>query len=195
MEDDDATCLHQEHPIRDLASGDRPDIEPISRESATTDRDGGCHVRLGYAKDCAMGRRLIATLAAFGLVVKDAGGKLAMTALAKGILHPANQFERDAALVDAARLPPLFRAAHDHFDGRPLDREELVHWLRRHGVEKSAIEATAHVYSKTAAFVSECRHRMTQVVAAVTERQHDMAVSDSDDRGSPKLEATDLAWE
>lgn len=158
--------------------------------------------RLGYAEDDAEARRMVATLAAYGLVRRTPAASLECTRLGQRILQPANQFEHDAALVDAAGMPPLLGAARDHFNGRPLDRGELRHWLRRRGVEKTSLEAAIDVLCKTAAFVHEAQRRMAAVITAVAERTR--SPSDDERREGRStapaadgydLEATDIAWE
>jgi hypothetical protein len=151
---------------------------------------------LGYGGNRAAGQRLIAALIAYGLVERKSGNKLAITALASRILEPANQFDHDAALVDAADSPPLFRAARNYFDGRPLAREELRHWLRRRGLEKSLIEEVIDLFCKTSKFVRVPQQRMVDVIAAVAARQaHEAGSGAASSAIDRDLETTDLAWE
>ncbi len=150
---------------------------------------------LGCGGNRAAGMRLIAALVTYGLVEEKAADSLGITTLGKHILWPATQFDHDAALVDAAGLPPLFRAARVHFGDRPLDREELSHWFRRQGLDKSSVDDATDVFCKTVAFVRESQIRVTDVIAAVAARQAARAnpatVTDTD----CDLEATDIAWE
>jgi hypothetical protein len=152
-------------------------------------------MHLGYGGSRPDGERLIATLVAYGLVEKKTADCLGITTLGQHILWPATQFDHDAALVDAAGRPALFRAARQHFEDRPLDREELRHWFRRQGLDKASIDDATQVFCKTVAYVREPQHRVAGVVAAVAARQAAGAKPGANATSDCELEATDIAWE
>jgi hypothetical protein len=158
--------------------------------------------RLGFGELTAPARRVIQALFAYGLVEETTAGRLRVTRLAKHLLQPASEFERDQALVDAADRPGLFHKLNKQFRDRLPDDAELTQWLLGHRLAKDSVGEALRVYRRTTDFVREARRRLAAALATVAaQAEHCMAKrqpSKGVDRqrpGQDELELTDLAWE
>jgi len=93
------------------------------------------------------------TLAArqFGLMTKQ-GDMLRNTPLAKAIIKPTNETERDNAIVESFHSIPLFKAIATRFKGQPLPQGEAFHNIleREFRIQNNRVSEAERIFRDSA---------------------------------------------
>jgi hypothetical protein len=129
-------------------------IETVYR-SSPVDRDIGVK-KLGYSASSGPANKALAALASFGLVERAGKGMMRVTPLARTILHPRDDSEKNTALMQAAMLPRLFQDIRGRFPDLPIPPEDGVRaYLERQGFNASAVGPAAKAFLETMRFIEQ----------------------------------------
>lgn len=125
--------------------------------SSPVDRGNGAKL-IGYSSMSGPAAKALAALASFGLVERAGKGMMRVTALARTILHPNDDNERSAALLEAAMLPRLFQDIRSRFPDIPIPPENGVRtYLEREGFNNSAVGPAAKAFLETMRYIEQER--------------------------------------
>jgi len=139
--------------------------------SSTVDRLDAAKL-LGYAGSTGPSNMALAALALYGLVERVGKGEIRVTELARSILHPMNDAERNSSLRQAALSPQLFRDLRERFADVPVPPEEgVATYLNRRGFNPSAVRPAARAFLHTMTYVQQLGEGESNG-APVTEAQH-----------------------
>ncbi len=99
--------------------------EKVETEGAGSLAETTLAISLGLSAKSSGFQLKVLTAKQFGLLVKQ-GDNLVTTPLAKSILMPISGEEKAAALAQAFRNIPLFKAVSDKYEGSPLPPDEAL---------------------------------------------------------------------
>ena len=129
-------------------------IEGLYR-SSPVDRENAVKL-LGYSTLSGPANKTLAALASYGLVERAGKGMMRVTSLARTIVHPQNDEERNAALLDAAMQPRLFQDIRERFPDIPIPPEDGVKtYLNREGFNAKAVAPAAKAFLETMRFIEQ----------------------------------------
>jgi hypothetical protein len=103
---------------------------------------------MGYNTLNGASATAISALHKYGLLDR-VGDEVKVSDRALRILHPESLEERAAAIVEAAREPPLFGELAERFPGRVPNDDLLRNYLIRRGFAPSAVAAVIVAYRET----------------------------------------------